>query len=148
MSTAAHHPSHPLQAGVARVLQGAASGLAGGIIFGIMMATTGMLPMVAMLVGSSSAGVGIVVHLAISAILGAGFGLVAPMNQFWPLAGAGLVYGAVWWVLGGLLLMPAGLGMPVLQLGATAMQSLMGHLLYGIVTAAAFYLFRRRAGQA
>jgi uncharacterized membrane protein YagU involved in acid resistance len=148
MSTAAHRSGHPLQASATRVLQGAAAGLAGGIVFGIMMTTTGMLPMVAMLVGSSSAGVGIVVHLAISLILGAGFGLVAPMRGFWPLAGAGLVYGVVWWVLGGLLLMPAGLGMPVLQLGATAMQSLMGHLLYGIVTAAAFFLFRRASSRA
>ena len=148
MSTAAHHHGHLLQASVTRVLQGAAAGLAGGIVFGILMAATGLLPMVAMLVGSSSAGVGIVVHLAISAILGAGFGLVAPMHSFWPLAGAGLVYGAVWWVLGGLLLMPAGLGMPVLQLGATAMQSLLGHLIYGIVTAAAFYLIRRTSSRA
>lgn len=141
----ASHSAHPVQATLTRVLHGAAAGLAGGIVFGVLMAMTGMLPMVAMLVGGSGAGVGTVVHLAISGILGAGFGLVAPFDGFWSLAGAGLAYGAVWWVLGGLLLMPLGLGMPVLQFGATAIQSLLGHLVYGIVTAAAFYLIRRSA---
>ncbi|WP_344137991.1 hypothetical protein [Saccharopolyspora halophila] len=142
MSTAAHS-AHPLQSTITRALHGAAAGLAGGVVFGVLMAVTGMLPMVAMLVGGSGAGIGIVVHLAISAILGAGFGLVAPFHGFWPLAGAGLAYGAVWWVLGGLLLMPLGLGMPILQFGAASIQSLLGHLIYGIVTAAAFYVIRR-----
>ncbi|MGI8312941.1 hypothetical protein [Saccharopolyspora hattusasensis] len=146
MSTAAHPAHHPLQLAVARGLYGAVAGIGGGIVFGILMAVMGMLPMVAMLVGSDNAGVGVVVHLVISAILGVGFGLVAPFTQFWPLLGAGVVYGAIWWVLGGLLLMPAGLGMPVFQLGAMAMWSLLGHLLYGIVTAAVLYGFRHRVG--
>lgn len=143
MSTTAHS-AHPVQAAVPRVLYGALAGTGGGIIFGILMAMMGKLPMIAMLVGSDSAVVGGVVHVAISAVLGAGFGLVLPLTRFWPLLGAGVVYGVVWWVLGGLLLMPAGLGMPVLQMGASAMQSLMGHLIYGIVTALIFYGFRRR----
>lgn len=140
------HPAHPsMQAVVSRVLYGAVAGLGGGIMFGVLMAMMGMLSKVAMLVGSDSAALGAVVHLAISAILGAGFGLIVPLIRFWPLLGAGVVYGMVWWVLGGLLLMPAGLGMPVLQMGASAMQSLMGHLIFGIVTALIFYGFGRRA---
>ncbi|QUH06254.1 hypothetical protein HUO13_26030 [Saccharopolyspora erythraea] len=121
------------------------AGIGGGIVFGILMAALEMLPMVAMLVGSSNAGVGIVVHLAISAILGAGFGLVTPFTQLGPLVGAGIAYGAVWWVIGGLLLMPAGLGMPVFQMGATAMWSLLGHLLYGAVTGMVLTALRHRA---
>ncbi|MBC3193970.1 hypothetical protein H7X46_23210 [Pseudonocardia sp. C8] len=147
MSTTAR-PVHPVQAAASRVLYGAVAGIGGGIMFGILMAMMGMLPKVAMLVGSDSAAVGAVVHLAISAILGAGFGLVVPLIRFWPLLGAGVAYGVIWWVLGGLLLMPAGLGMPVFQMGANAMQSLMGHLIYGIVTALIFYGFRRRANHA
>ncbi|MCI2422205.1 hypothetical protein MOQ72_32715 [Saccharopolyspora sp. K220] len=114
-------------------------------MFGILMAVLGMLPMVAMLVGSSNIGVGIVVHLAISAILGAGFGVVTPFTQLGALVGAGLGYGAVWWVIGGLLLMPAGLGMPVFQVGAGAMWSLLGHLLYGAVTGVGLTALRHRA---
>ncbi|MHA6804500.1 RNA-guided endonuclease InsQ/TnpB family protein [Salinifilum ghardaiensis] len=53
--------------------------------------------------------------------------------------GSGLAYGVIWWVLDGLLLMPAELGMPVLQMGTSAAQSLLGHLLYGIVTALVLY---------
>lgn len=147
MSTTAH-PALPVQAVLSRTLHGAVAGIGGGIAFGILMAMMGMLPMVAMLVGSSSAGVGIVVHLVISAILGAGFGLVAPFTRFWPLLGSGVVYGVIWWVLGGLLLMPAGLGMPVFQLGASAVQSLMGHLIYGVITAAVLYGIRRRVNHA
>lgn len=47
--------------------------------------------------------------------------------------GAGAAYGMVLWVVGPLLLMPAKLGMPLLQLNATALQSLMGHVIYGVV---------------
>ncbi|GAB2742431.1 hypothetical protein GCM10027174_14990 [Salinifilum aidingensis] len=147
MSTTAH-PAHPVQVVASRVLHGAVAGIGGGIVFGVLMAMMGMLPMVAMLVGSGSAAVGAVVHLAISAILGAGFGLLVPVAQFWPLLGSGLVYGVIWWVLGGLLLMPAGLGMPVLQMGTSAAQSLLGHLLYGIVTALVFYGIRHRKQRA
>ncbi|WP_344682776.1 hypothetical protein [Saccharopolyspora taberi] len=146
MSTAAHPAHHPVQLVVSRGLHGAVAGIGGGIAFGVVMAMAGMLPMVAMLVGSDSDGVGVVVHLAISAVLGAGLGLVAPFTRFLPLLGAGAVWGVIWWVLGGLLLMPAGLGMPVFQMGQTALTSLVGHLLYGIVAAAVLYGLRRRAG--
>ncbi|TDD55239.1 hypothetical protein [Saccharopolyspora elongata] len=142
----AHPAHHPVQLVLSRGLYGALAGIGGGIVFGILMAAMGMLPMVAMLVGSTNVGVGVVVHLVISAILGAGFGLVAPFTEFWPLLGAGVVYGAVWWVLGGLLLMPVGLGMPVFQVGQMAVMSLVGHLLYGIVMSVVLFGFRRRAG--
>ena len=57
----------------------------------------------------------------------------------WAAAGSvGLVYGAVWWVLGGLLIMPLWLGMPAFQIGEPQLWSLVGHLLYGMVTGLAF----------
>jgi hypothetical protein len=58
-----------------RLAPGVAGGLAGGIVFGMMMQLMGMIPMVAELVGSGSAAVGWLVHLAISAAIGAGFSL-------------------------------------------------------------------------
>jgi uncharacterized membrane protein YagU involved in acid resistance len=126
-----------------RLLWGAVAGLAGGVVFGVMMGMMGMLSMVAGLVGSSSAVVGAVVHMVISAIIGAGFGLVAGgmSESYGPAAVAGLVYGAAWWVLGPLLIMPSLMGMGP-QLGTAfappMLMSLLGHLLYGLVTGAAY----------
>lgn len=45
----------------------------------------------------------------------------------------GLGYGALWWVLGPLVIMPAMLGMPLFAIEAMAMVSLMGHLVYGVI---------------
>ncbi|MGJ7440642.1 hypothetical protein [Aquipuribacter sp. MA13-6] len=127
---------------------GIAGGLAGGVAFGLMMQVMGMLAMVGMLVGSESLAVAWLAHLAISAAIGAGFGLLlAPRVSG---LGVGLAlgagYGLLWWVLGPLLLMPAAMGMPVLDLDATAWQSLLGHLVFGLVLGAVVALVRRRRG--
>ena len=91
-----------------RLIGGVVGGEAGGLVFGILMAMMGMLPMVAGLVGSSSAAVGFIVHLVFSAIIGAGFGLAFGARCATYREGAlwGLLYGAIWWVLGPLVLMP------------------------------------------
>lgn len=119
-----------------RALAGVAGGLAGGIVFGMMMAMMGMLPMIASMVGSSSAWVGFAVHLMISIAIGLGLTL---LFGNWLLTGygrgalVGLAYGAIWWVLGPLLMMPLMLGMPLFTLDMTALLSLMGHLIYGAI---------------
>lgn len=59
-----------------RLIAGVAGGLAGGAVFGALMQMMGMLPMVAMLVGSESVAVGWVVHLAISAFIGITYALI------------------------------------------------------------------------
>ncbi|MFC5382066.1 hypothetical protein [Aquipuribacter nitratireducens] len=127
---------------------GVVGGLAGGIVFGLMMQLMGMLGMVGMLVGSESLAVAWVVHLLISAAIGAGFGLVlAPrVNGLATGLGLGAAYGLLWWALGPLLLMPAAMGMPVLTVDATAGQSLLGHLVFGLVLGVVVALARRRAG--
>ncbi|SFD84699.1 hypothetical protein SAMN04487819_10453 [Actinopolyspora alba] len=140
MSTTTHMPTRL----VTGALSGAAAGIGGGIVFGALMAMTGMLTMIAGLVGASGPVIGLVVHLVISAGIGAGFGVLAPHARLWRLFGYGLLYGLAWWVLGPLVLMPAMLGMPILQLGATALPSLIGHLLYGAVTALVLYGIRHR----
>lgn len=61
-----------------RAMNGAMAGIAGGIVFGALMAMMGMLPMIAMLVGSTSAVVGALVHPVISAGLGVLFALIMP----------------------------------------------------------------------
>ncbi|WP_253905645.1 hypothetical protein [Arthrobacter sp. H5] len=124
-----------------RLTAGVIGGLAGGAVFGALMAMMGMLPLIAMLVGSESAIVGLLVHLAISVLIGLGLTLLLSrmLTGYARAAVVGLVYGALWWVLGPLLLMPSMMGMPVFMIDAAGWMSLIGHLLYGVtlgVTAA------------
>ncbi len=144
MSTTTH--SMNLTATTHRAVYGIVGGLAGGVVFGLLMAMMGMIGMVAQLVGSSSAAVGWIVHLAISAFIGASFAVLlgSLAKTLVPAALVGMGYGVVWWVLGALLIMPAQLGMPVLQLNTTAWQSLMGHLLFGLVLGIVYSVLARR----
>jgi uncharacterized membrane protein YagU involved in acid resistance len=110
----------------------------------------GMLPMVGMLVGQQNAGVGLVVHLAISAFIGAVYGLVVTRLRL-PLSATtawvgGALNGVFWWVLGALVLMPAMLGMAnmIFVIGQTQWMSLMGHLIYGVLAAFVFNIVARR----
>jgi uncharacterized membrane protein YagU involved in acid resistance len=129
-------------------IAGAVAGLGGGLVFGMLMGMMGMLPMVAMLVGSESALVGFIVHMAISALLGIIFGLGAArfLTGLGSAIVAGLVYGVIWWVLGALVLMPLMLGMSqmVLAIGPDQWMSLVGHLIYGAITAGLFIPLSKR----
>ncbi len=127
------------------VFAGLVGGLIAGVVFGVFMGALGMLPMVAKLIGSSSALVGFTVHLVLSALIGAGYGLwvsgrtVGFGTSF--LAGSG--YGALWWILGPLTLMPFLLGMGFgvnwsFAVAGKMVPSLFGHLLYGIVLAVTY----------
>lgn len=129
------------------IVQGVIAGLVGGIVFGVMMAMMGMLPMVGMLVGIESAIVGFVVHMGISAFIGAVYGFViGRFPNTVPVAlGGGVINGIVWWVLGALILMPLmlGMGQMVLVVEQTQWMSLLGHIIYGVVTALVFFALRR-----
>ncbi len=132
-----------------RITAGVIGGLAGGLAFGLLMAMMGMLPMVAGLVGSDSAGVGLLVHLILSAAIGAGFGLAFGGRLRTPGESIawGLLYGAIWWVLGPLLLMPLLMGMG-LQFAAAfsgpMLTSLLGHLIYGAITGVVAFWYTHR----
>ena len=130
-------------------MAGAIGGRVGGVLFGAMMGGMGMLPMVAMLVGSENAGVGFVAHMVISGVIGAGFGLVFGTRALDFQSGAlwGAVYGIVWWVLGPLLIMPTMMGMGSqfgMALSMPMLMSLVGHLIYGVVTGLAYPVAARR----
>lgn len=144
------HTSHSVTASLPRrIVAGVVGGLAGGLIFGILMAMMGMLPMIASMVGSDSAALGFGIHLMIS--IGIGLGLTVLFGN-WLLTSyprglvVGLVYGAVWWVLGPLIMMPLMLGMPLFVVDSTALLSLVGHLIYGAIlgTVAVMILAKRR----
>ena len=85
---------------------GVYGGLAGGVVFGAMMGMMGMLPMLGSMVGMPTVWAGFLMHMMISAMIGASF-VVLIQWKGWPGGIAtGLGYGALWWVLGPLTLMP------------------------------------------
>ncbi len=117
---------------------GAYGGIAGGLIFGVMMGMMGMLPMIGSMVGQPTAGAGFVVHMVNSIIIGVGFAIVLGrfVSGTSSGVGIGLAYGGAWWILGPLTLMPLfmgmGLGVNWNAAAAVAMlPSLVGHLMYG-----------------
>lgn len=132
---------------------GAIAGLAGGMVFGMMMQMMGMLRVIAGMVGSTSPVVGFGVHLVMSAMIGAGFGVMlgSVARTTARSVGAGAAYGMAWWVLGPLTMMPLlmGLGFATQWNGAAvtaALPSLMGHVIYGAITGFVFVrLLARRA---
>lgn len=130
------------------VLGGVIAGLVAGVAFGIVSQATGMMPMIAMLVKSQSTTVGWIVHLIISItggiVFASVFGRLA--STFSKAAGWGLLYGVLWWLFGMLAVMPVILGMPV-EFGSAFDQmniaSLYGHLLWGVLLAMVFVLYKR-----
>lgn len=144
MATASTSPQ--VAAFPSRVFAGAIGGLVGGLIFGVLMQMMDMIGMVAMLVNSDAVAVGWLVHLAISVFVGVSFAVlfsrIATSVLSSTLIGAG--YGIVWWVLGGLILMPARLGMDLFMFNTTAWQSLMGHVIYGVLLGLVYGLVQPR----
>jgi uncharacterized membrane protein YagU involved in acid resistance len=131
---------------------GAYAGLAGGVVFGAMMAVMGTLSMVGRMVGDSSAETGFLIHLFISAVIGVGFSALF-RNLVQSLSSAlsyGLLYGGAWWFLGPLTLMPfiTGMGLGVNWSASVAtemLSSFVGHLVYGTILGISYMWFRRRS---
>ena len=128
---------------------GAVASVAGGLLFTLVMLATGALPSVASLVGGSSAVLGFVVHMCISALIGMSYGLLfryeAP--NFGSGIAWGLLYGLIWWFIGPLTLFPILHGGSVswsITIAGVLLPSLIGHLIYGAATAFVFLLLERR----
>jgi uncharacterized membrane protein YagU involved in acid resistance len=143
----------------ASVVGGLIAGVVMGIMMQMMMAPTpdgGQMPMIAMvgqIVGSPTVAAGWIYHLFNSAVIGAIFGwlLGDKVHGFGAALGWGAAYGFVWWILGGLILMPVMLGMspfaPLMMppMRMMAMGSLFGHLIFGMILGAVFLWMRYRA---
>lgn len=144
-----------------RIAAASIAGLAAGVPMGLAMqmmrsptptgATMPMMAMVAQIVRSDSLAVGWLYHLFNSAVIGVLFGwwFGGRVHGAGSGLGWGAVHGLIWWVLGGLVLMPVFLGMPAFSplampmMRPVAMGSLMGHLIYGLVLGGVFaWLFR------
>jgi hypothetical protein len=146
-----------------KIVAGAVAGIVGGIVFGVMMqlmsaptpegGTMPMMKMVAMVVRSESLAVGWLYHLFNSAVIGVLFGLIFGGRATTNVSGAswGAAWGVIWWILGGLILMPIFLGMPAFAslrmppMRPVAMGSLIGHLVYGVITGIAYVRLHRSA---
>lgn len=127
---------------------GAAAGVVGGLVFGAAMASVGTLPTVASIVHTSSPVIGFALHMVFAVVIGAGFGqLVAHQHvQAGETLIWGLLYGAFWWFLGPLTLLPLLRGTPVawdLPGAQAVLPSLLGHLFYGGATALAYVALHR-----
>ncbi len=133
---------------------GAVGGVLGGVVFGVMMGMMGTLPMIGQMVGVPTAAAGFVVHIVNSAIIGAGFGVVLGRTATGIGSGlsTGALYGAAWWLLGPLTLMPLFMGMGFgVNWNAGAAQamlpSLAGHLIYGSILGASYHLLGQRSAR-
>jgi uncharacterized membrane protein YagU involved in acid resistance len=137
------------------LVAGVAGGLIAGVVFGLMMqmmtaptpddGRMPMMEMVAKVVRSDSLVVGWLYHLVNSAMIGGVFGYLAGrLSRYGQGLAWGAAYGVVWWVLGGLVLMPALLGMPPFAplmteaMRPVAIGSLIGHIVYGVILGGAY----------
>lgn len=134
---------------------GAAAGLVGGIGMGIWMSVskpmedTAMIKMVAGLLGSTNAVAGWLIHLTIAVFAGLTFGALLGQyaRQLLPASVLGLLYGAAWWAIGGLWIMPANMGMPVFDWNAVTRSSLGAHLVFGLLAGMAYSCIAQMAGK-
>jgi len=129
--------------------RGSVAGLIGGLVFWPQIVAVDGLPWIARLAGGTSSALGLVVHLSISVAIGAGYGVLFERESpDWGAAvGWGMLYGITWWFVGTLTLFPIWLGASftwTTAAAANALPSLLGHLIYGAVTATVFLLLERR----
>lgn len=119
-----------------RLAAGALGGVIGGAVFGMMMSKMGMLPMIASMLGSNSPLVDFAVHMMMSMMLGVIGGAVLRFMPSCP--GQSMMfaaaYGFLLWVMGPLIAMPMMMGGPLFHITDTTSMSLMGHVVYAVVT--------------
>ena len=117
---------------------GGVAGVVGGWAFGRWMAQVGFFPLVAGLVDSNSAMVGMTLHFGIAVAIGASFGALfqRDVRGLGSSLGWGLAYGIFWWFLGPLTLLPILRGVQPdwsYQQGGALFGSLVGHVIYGLL---------------
>ena len=136
-----------------RVLQslgwGLLAGFAGGAVSSPIMLQTGVLSKVVGLDTRLSTLHGLLVHLLVSSLIGMTFGLLFRNESSSLGAGVawGWLFGLIWWYLGPLTLLPlmlTGVCDWSTDAASALLPSLIGHLLFGAVTALVFLLFERR----
>jgi hypothetical protein len=117
---------------------GGLAGVIGGWAFGKWMAQVGFFPLIAGLVNSDSATVGVTLHYIFAIIIGASFGLLfqRDVRGFGSSLGWGMAYGLLWWFIGPLTILPLWQGNPIdwsYTQGSVLFGSLVGHVIYGLI---------------
>ncbi|MDP9315728.1 MAG: hypothetical protein M3R24_33515, partial [Chloroflexota bacterium] len=87
-----------------------------------------------------------IIHLLISAFIGATFGVIfgGASTSYGRALAFGLLYGAIWWVLGPLVVMPAMMGMPLFMINDMTLMSLVGHLIFGASLGLVYAWYQQR----
>jgi hypothetical protein len=124
---------------------GAFAGLLGGFASMPVMIATGVLPRVA---GVDTSFIGfraVAIHLLVSSVIGMTYGLLFRNETASPGHGIawGWLFGLIWWYLGPMTLLPlllTGVCDWSTDAASALLPSLLGHLIYGFVTALVFYL--------
>lgn len=127
-------------------------GLAGGLVFGVLLQSMGMMSTIAALYGMESVTVGWIAHMFHSVAFALVFAAAVERTDYrtagtGTLAALGTGYGVVLWVVAAAIVMPiwmSALGMSAPAIPNLDVNSLVGHLLYGVVLGAVFALARRR----
>lgn len=117
--------------------RGIIPGVMAGYVF-LAYAGLGMQDMVGGMI-NADAFIGFILHVIISVIAGALYTGVFTQyakgpNPLVDIVAGGLVYGLIWWVVGGNIIMPAIAGGDMMQLNFTG-ASFFGHIIFGHVLA-------------
>ena len=112
-------------------------GIIPGVIAGYLFlayAGPGMQDMVGGMIGAD-AFIGFILHIVISMVIGAVYtGLFMQYvdlgNPLVNIVVGGLIYGLIWWIVGGLIIMPLIAGGEMLQIDLSH-PSLFGHIIFG-----------------
>jgi len=128
---------------------GGLAGLVGGVVSSPVLLVPGILPKIAGLETSLGGARGLLIHLVISALIGASYGLLFrdEASSFGLGVAWGWLFGLIWWYLGPLTLLPMLLtGQIDWSPGAASslLPLLPGHLIYGATTAFVFLLLEQR----
>ena len=117
--------------------RGIIPGVMAGYVF-LAYAGLGMQDMVGGMI-NADAFIGFILHVIISVIAGALYTGVFTQyakgpNPLVDIVAGGLIYGLIWWVVGGNIIMPAIAGGDMMQLNFTG-ASFFGHIIFGHVLA-------------
>jgi uncharacterized membrane protein YagU involved in acid resistance len=128
---------------------GGLAGLVGGLSFTPVLVASGGLVPAARIVGGSSPVLGFLIHMIVSSVAGMGYGILFQREapNFGSGVAWGLLYGVICWFVGPMTLAPilsTGTFSWTTPAAGELLPSLIGHLLYGAVTAFAFLMLERR----
>jgi hypothetical protein len=125
-------PSNP----ISRAGAGVVSGLAGGVVLGLVLTIVGHIRAIGNVVGSPGIEAGWTVLLVVGAVAGALYGAFAGRAvsaQIVPAIGIGICYGAIWWLLLQLIIVPLRSGDGPFHAGGDSMVVFGGYAVFGVI---------------